>query len=1192
MEEDVEMQNGYESYYPNPYANSPTPYPMLSHANGTTSHSPPATNGNGIASITTPPRIEGPTFTTLADYFSIGNITNNRLRLSVEPEQDAQSDADDDEGPIERTETRQQATLNGAVTESADDSDGYDSSTNQTPWTSNFFVRYGSGSPQPERAALPGFHALPEVDIYYTPSQSSQTKAFPGSVQRSRYESASSQPSTPQPRGRGQTPRGSRRGRPRGSRGGWKNLIKNTDHAKLFEKPRLPRDPTTGGRGRRRGRKIKKPTDPGPEYKEAAAAANQAFFAEDFDSALEHVFKAIQINPEIYHAHLLMSEILEKQGHSRDALYAITNGAVAKRDAKVFVEVAERYLAFYDAEQNRDDLNSAKRCYMEAVKLDKENSEMREGKLKLLLELEEWDAARLECKGLVRLCPAELDYVRQYASLCNMTGKDSDRMRAEEAYGTAFELLEGQSSLDQPEQHWDHLNVYLDLLLRGNSPEYALRKAKKISRWFLGRKDDIFWDAFTTDDREFDVDDSRRAQNMHWQRGMVSRNPSHYGGGLPLDIRVKMGMCRARMGLLHQPEALKHLSHLRQLSAEVEDYSDMFFDVAECLRKSNFPETAITFYEPMKDLPGLPDEHFWVGLAQSYDRVGRLEDAEESYLKAAELSPNWVDIYEALLRIYKAKDQKVQQAAMARELIRLKKERIVIRNQIALPLQKPPGRQKGLGNASHPSKKKRLLAPKARSIRQNGKDPNDDAMQEAEAGDEEMQPDSNQTQRLRRRKVRVRTNYEKLKELWAGLESRQNAEATQQWIQHASALAKIFREVKEFFPSHANHTHDKYFTHIRDGIKMQGSKRMKDLMALKHQLQNSVSNGEEAMAMLSLESGAVDDFEEITFAEWHRILSTLAIAYAEIVAQDKCYDILQNILMRANIFKHNAEHNNTTLAAVICCALKFNDSRLMTETVRQWNFPGIHSSTQTSQLVAVSGSLSHGDSNFYNRNTQSWAQFAVKEQDFRAMAPEMRNSVDWGDDAHRLHDRAERNNNGNGIDDLDPGLLATYAHILGSRQGHAVKHTSSGLALSYLFRALALQPDNTVINLSIAIMYLSICTREKAENRQYAMAQGLAFLYRYQDLRIASNTASHVQEAEFNMGRTWHLLGRPYLAVPAYEKVLRLSAQVQEEVTDEVRAEGQVEDFAPEAALALRSIYIASGNEDAARSLTEKWLVL
>ena len=789
MEEDVEMENGYESDYPDPYADSPTPYPSLSQNPGTNSLRPSAPNGYHQISAAFPPRNAVPAFTTLDDYFSIGNIGNDRLHI---PEEVGEGDhSDDEEG------------ANGAsfvghgdnIASAEESGDGSESSSSHTPWTAPFFQRYGSGTPEPDPGPLPGFHALPETDMYYTDTPSTQPSRYPGSVQSSRFESVHSEPSTPRGRGRGRTPRGSR-GSERGSlkrgRRSWKKAIRGTEHANIFKTPRMPRDPTARRRGRKKGPSVAKHIDPGPEYREEATLANQAYFAEDFGTALEHIFNAIQINPEVYHGHVLFSEILEKQGRVRDAVYAITNGAAVKRDPAVWIQVAERYLAIEDEYQDPNDIHSALKCYSEAAKLDKDNCEIREAKLRILLEVEDYMAARKECKALVRIRPAELDYVRQFASLCNMTGQREDRERAHMAYETAFKLLENQSSVATPDEQWDHLNVYLDLLHRTHRPHQGIAQAKRLARWFLGRKQDTFWDAWDGDDREFDNDNSRRRHVPQFQQGQVNRDPSKYGDGLPLDIRVKMGMFRAQMGLICQQEALGHLAHLRRLSDQIESFSDMFFDVAECLRNADFPETAITFYEPMKRHPELVDEEFWMGLAQCYERVGRSEDAEEGYLKAIELSSTHVDAHIALAKLYKATEQKVKAHAMANEVVRLGYEGLLVKEKIRVPRPSKaaskaaakPAPKNRTAMPSHPSKKKRTLLPARPTPRRTSRRSSTDDLSGSISGSQDeanndddaedfdslgtnglectSQQRSDQAQRLQEQEARIHTNYAKV----------------------------------------------------------------------------------------------------------------------------------------------------------------------------------------------------------------------------------------------------------------------------------------------------------------------------------------------------------------------------------------------------------------------------------------------
>ena len=209
-------------------------------------------------------------------------------------------------------------------------------------------------------------------------------------------------------------------------------------------------------------------------------------------------------------------------------------------------------------------------------------------------------------------------------------------------------------------------------------------------------------------------------------------------------------------------------------------------------------------------------------------------------------------------------------------------------------------------------------------------------------------------------------------------------------------------------------------------------------------------------------------------------------------------------------------------------------------------------------------------------------------------------------------------------DGLDAGALMNYGHMVA-----VANHSSS--ALPYYFRAFALKPEDPSINLSIASQYVSGAMKRQTNNRHHEVHHGLSFLYRYYDLRTRDGQAAHVQEAEYNVGRMWHVLGLTYLAIPAYERALSLSEKVQlgietarahrkarieeiersqcdreeigasisqdeeNEITklrDEEKHGLGLEDFATEAAFALQAIYIAVGNQRAAQEIAEKWLVL
>ena len=540
MDEDAVMENGHETAYPDPTNNERTPYPLE-----TTSDTSPSryyTSWPGKPPSSTPASTGE--FMSLADYFNLGNTTLRQTRTGLLEYGDYSGD--DTEAEVE-----------------------------------------GDGRPGFTRAPLPGYHFLPEVDRFVS------GKGIGQHASSSRSRCADHQ---------GKTSRGSGGGRPRGSKAGhprgWKHLLKGTDHEDLFSKPKGARKSTRKRRGRPRGGEGGEGVhrvDPGREFTEFQSKATQAFLNGNYEEALEFALLAVRANSEMYAAHHLVYQVLQLQGRERDAFEAQTLGAVTKRDAKLWVELAQRLLAFEGEDQRGDDVERAIVFYRTAIILDKGAYEPRVQKLSLYLDLEDWNKARRDCKAIVQKWPDELDKVMLYAELCERTADASEWQRAVTAYQEAFKRYADEESFGDSEQQWTHLNVYLDLMTKLERWNQGVHELKRIARWFLGRKDDTFWDEFAEDDREFDINHQRRIHMWQFQQGRISRNPMHYGEGLPMELRVKLGLFRLKMGARFHAEAFRHLEHLRAVKDEAEDFADMFHDVGDWLRRSALFGQAVSF---------------------------------------------------------------------------------------------------------------------------------------------------------------------------------------------------------------------------------------------------------------------------------------------------------------------------------------------------------------------------------------------------------------------------------------------------------------------------------------------------------------------------------------------------------------------------------------------------------------------
>ena len=126
-----------------------------------------------------------------------------------------------------------------------------------------------------------------------------------------------------------------------------------------------------------------------------------------------------------------------------------------------------------------------------------------------------------------------------------------------------------------------------------------------------------------------------------------------------------------------------------------------------------------------------------------------------------------------------------------------------------------------------------------------------------------------------------------------------------------------------------------------------------------------------------------------------------------------------------------------------------------------------------------------------------------------------------------------------------------------------------------------------MINLSLALGYIHYALKRQSENRHYLIMQGLSFLFAYYDLRHSCGSLQEKQEAEYNVARTYHMLGLAHLAIPFYQRCLELRQDLYNSEPEIV-----VQDFSRDAAVALQGIWAQGGNTETARAVTERWLII
>ena len=339
--------------------------------------------------------------------------------------------------------------------------------------------------------------------------------------------------------------RGGKRGRPRGSGRGGHSGSASTRKKKKGGKPGRPK-------GHRKG--PREVADPGDEFKELQRQANERFIAHDYETALEFAQKAIQLNPEIFDAHNIASEIYAAMGEEVKSIDSLIIGAPTKRDPALWHFIIERVNSL-DVEKYPEYTEEAKtaltlRCLLQIVLLDHDNYEARSH----ILEIEASLGHVSKCVKLGRKMlkirrennGAPDVEVLKIMAMMGTSNKRQTRLHLNkllESFDEAIDYYTKRKPDDSPFD-WEMINIYLDLLEREGQYESSLHRLKALARWKQGRVKETYWDD-EDDDREYDLEDEpRRVAVPRFKRKAQN---AKFGQTLPLEIRVKLGIFRLRL---------------------------------------------------------------------------------------------------------------------------------------------------------------------------------------------------------------------------------------------------------------------------------------------------------------------------------------------------------------------------------------------------------------------------------------------------------------------------------------------------------------------------------------------------------------------------------------------------------------------------------------------------------------------
>ncbi|KAL3472938.1 hypothetical protein BJX99DRAFT_272641 [Aspergillus californicus] len=943
-----------------------------------------------------------------------------------------------------------------------------------------------------------------------------------------------------------------------------------------------------GGKGIRRG--PRKPLEPSPEFKLLHSEATSAFIDGDYERAIDSVKRAIQINPEMFAAHSLLSEIFLAQGEKEKAVTALFSGAHTRpRDSGVWAKVARMIL-----EQAGDDRQSALAdvlyCYSRVVEIDPRNLNARFERAGICRELGHNGRAVTEYERILKDLPND---VRTLRLLAEIYIEQNEYQKAVDQWSTSIGQFMTENCEETPEFTWSDANIYIELYSYLNQYYEGLKALKTVSRWLLGREDDVMWADFDEDDREWDADDSpRRIKAAGYVPNRWPRDS--YGLGLPLELRIKMGIFRLKMGSEHIDEASHHFEWLNpedtSAGARIYDYGDLFREVADALKDAEMFEEALRFYTPIQHTNEHADVGFFMAMGDCCRVLERLEQAETCYLTVSDYDTRHIGSRVQLAKLYES-------IGMTEEALKYVNDAVLL------------GRQE---TRSHRRRKDTRLEELAKEFKSmdSGEPSKEDqvsgkqtitgpaaalGIESGEAGEVE-------------RTENIQFLYIKLQQLETRLEAG-DTEATEDWLDIADALLREFRSNRIFYPLQRRMIFLGYSNNLGK------SSLIDEMQEMANRLQESLGNAEEP-----LQTTIPTDYHGIMFDAWLDLFLQYALVVAGQNEPDEAYETLA-AAADASVWYHSKPSTRLIHVCWFTCALRAQDEETLTNEAR-WFIKEYQFVTDTYRLFAMLSCIS-GDphrSLFHSSPLMKFMLRQIKAIDFTIPDETTEARPHRGIRESVYKERAAlstKDEAGEAIPakSMDIALLVLYGHILYSGNSFLP-------ALNYFFRAYALDDRNPAVLLSIALCYIHHSMKRQSENRHYQIMQGLSFLNEYRRIREHPGTLLvEKQEMEFNFARVWHTLGLTHLAVEGYNRVLDLGKQIQANCpSTSMNNTGKdsdndvpmtdigvdpaivgvatpshssfVEDFSREAAVGLQNLYVLNGDFQSAQAITASWLVI
>ncbi|SCW03076.1 LAFE_0G02410g1_1 [Lachancea fermentati] len=674
---------------------------------------------------------------------------------------------------------------------------------------------------------------------------------------------------------------------------------------------------------------------------------------------------------------------------------------------------------------------------------------------------------------------------------------------------------------------WSSLNILAELFLKQAGENSGIKTIKRCARWIQHREMQTFWDDIS-DDSEFD---KRRFRNSRYDALSVEEKEKSYI--LPIDIRIRLGLLR-----LNNKHVLEAMNHFQFLYDEVfVDIADLYFEVAVALTKAEKYQEAIEFFTPLLNLDDYRTIDVYKPLSKCYKEVEDYSKARQAFEKLVQLKPEDLETKLTLAEINYHLGNHDTFNKLLLEVVETRKQ------------QASESRAKLTDDhlQSSESMNDSIRVEKGKPLLE------DIHTKKASVKKKRTPQDAEKEKRDRERRItaKVLDKYNKLKIYKEGMEAGEENQTTL-WIDTASDLIDVFSSVKNFFVK----SRSKKFVGI-----IKRTRKFNKVIDYKIERLSKLSEGDNLLDGLPLMEERViltsaTELRGLTYDQWFELFMELALTITKLQSVEDGLSIIETA-QEVNVFVQDPGRVKMMKFVKLAIVLQMEDEGELVDNLRgilnqfQFNRKVLHNFMYcvTRGQMSLDVLSSTVQQKFFLRQLKAYD--SVRYEQHIAGQASVTNKKVFNPDG-----------------EISPYLYYIYAVLLYSSKGFL-------LALQYLRRLKPHLSEDPMLNFLMGLAHLHRSMQRLTASRHFQILQGLRYLYQYYDIRSKKYTAKEKQEADYNIGRAFHLLGLFSLAIKYYRRVLHEYSDVM---------------LKKHAAYNSILIYNESGNSELANSLMEKYL--